>query len=232
MMKCTNCGYEGDGTYCAGCGKEYAVKRITINSLIHEVIHTFTHFDKGFGYTLKQLALHPGLMQRNYLEGERSRHQKPFSMFFICATITGIALYWLIKPSLTPENHFDEMHEHFLRHYFVFLQAALLPIYAFSTWIFFRSAGLNYAETLVLFCYALSFMLLLTIPVNLLNFKPNHINTAWIEIPLFLFYIVWTNTVFFKNQPPWQVIIKSILNLILCYWLSNFLQNQLIHLLM
>src|SRR5215210_6216587 len=95
IHKCKSCGYSGYGNYCSHCGQPYETRRITLRGLLHDVFHFFTHLDKGFAYTLKQLIIAPGKMQRDYIEGDRARHQKPFSMFFICATITALLRYWI-----------------------------------------------------------------------------------------------------------------------------------------
>ena len=81
MQVCTHCHLQGEGKYCSNCGEIYRPGRITLRSVLHEVVHTFTHADHGFLYTLKSLAIRPGIMQKNYLEGERKSNQKPFSLF-------------------------------------------------------------------------------------------------------------------------------------------------------
>src|SRR3954465_173640 len=93
LRVCRRCGFSGSENYCARCGEPYKHKRISVSGLAHEVLHHFTHFEKGFGYTLKKLVTRPGYMQRAYIEGDRTRHQKPFSMFFICATISALSRY-------------------------------------------------------------------------------------------------------------------------------------------
>jgi len=83
MIVCQNCGSEGDQKYCPGCGQALQIERISINSLLHEVAHTFWHLEKGFLYTLKELAINPGTTQRKYLSGIRLRYQKTFPLFAI-----------------------------------------------------------------------------------------------------------------------------------------------------
>ena len=78
---CKSCGSSVIGNYCGECGMPYQVKRISMGGLLHDIFHLFTHLDKGFGYTVKMLIKAPGHMQRQYIEGERAKHQKPFSMF-------------------------------------------------------------------------------------------------------------------------------------------------------
>ena len=106
MQVCKHCHFAGEGKYCSHCVEIYQPDRITIPSILHEVLHTFTHADKGLLYTLKNLAIQPGIMQKNYLEGERKTNQKPFSLFFICASIASIALHFVNTPITRPPESF------------------------------------------------------------------------------------------------------------------------------
>ena len=229
MPICNNCGYEGTGNYCAECGKHFEIKRLTVTSLLHEVAHLFTHLDKGFAYTLKQLGIRPGRMQKDYIRGKRSVHQKPFSMFFVCATIAGLAIYWISKSYITAQDSpFEEMRMHFYQLYFVIFQSVLTPFYALVLWLLFRSKNLNYTEALVLFVYSFAFMLLFIGLVNLINLIPNHFGTYYVELPVLAVYVIWTNLNFFSEQPAWLVISKSIVNLVICWSASNLITDQVI----
>ncbi len=229
MPICMNCEHEGTGKYCSECGQPYQVKRVTVSSILHEVIHLFTHFEKGFGYTLKQLLLHPGVMQRKYLAGQRSKHQKPFSTFFVCATLSGLAIYLINTPAHAGATTFDEMREHFYRHYFVLFQSAMIPFYTLVFWLAFQSKNFNYAESLVLLTYTLSILLLLIIFTNIIDLFPHKFETYFIEIPLMAGYMTWTNLSFFNNSNNWLVIIKSIIALLICWFASNLITTQLIN---
>lgn len=227
MTTCANCGNTGTGNYCSDCGQPYSVKRITLGSIIHEVTHTFTHLDKGFGYTLKELAIRPGIMQKKYLSGERTRYQKPFSMFFICASITALVFYWVTKES-SGSTHLEATREKFLHNYFVILQSVLSPLFAFILWLLFGNKKLNYAEVLVLFVYTLAFAFLLIIPVSILNLFWNWKWVPFISIPVMGAYVVWTNLNFFNAQRAWIVVIKSILMLLIGWFASNLIGEQVI----
>jgi len=228
MSICNNCGYEGTGDYCSACGHVYVIKRITVGSILHEVAHIFTHLEKGFGYTLKQLAIRPGLMQKDYLSGNRKKHQKPFSMFFLCATLAGLTFYWTSQSS-EQLTSIQKATEEFSKHYYVILQSLLLPFYALVSWSLFHSKNFNYAEALVLFVYSLAFELILMIPVNMINFIPGHFEISFVEIPVMTAYITWTNLKFFNSQSRWLVVFKSLLILTICLFASNTMANQVIH---
>jgi hypothetical protein len=167
-------------------------------------------------------------MQKDYLAGDRKKHQKPFSMFFVCATLAGFAFYWTNHPS-AGATRLEEVTAEFEKHYFIILQSVLLPFYTLITWLLFRSKNFNYAEALVLFVYSLAFELILMIPVNMINFIPHHIEIFFLEIPVMTVYITWTNLKFFNSQPRWQVILKSLVILFICQRASDIIANQVIH---
>ncbi len=199
MPVCKHCHLSGEGNYCSNCGEVYYPDRITVYTILHEVVHTFTHADKGLFYTLKNLVSHPGKMQKDYLEGERKTNQKPFSLFFICASISAIALHFVNAVPHGTGNHFDIAKEKFYKDYFVIFQTLLLPFYSLLTWVIFISRKFNYAEALVLFTYALAFGLLIIIPINfLLHFFPL-INDQLAEVIVLGIYMMWTDINFFNN---------------------------------
>ena len=159
--------------------------------------------DKEFFYTLKNLAVHPGTMQKNYLQGERKTNQKPFPLFFICASVRAIILHFVNAVPHGHQNHFEIVRESFYKNYFVIFQSLLLPLYAFCTWLLFNSKGLNYAEALVLFMYALGFGLLVIIPINIVLYFFRWVNEQIIEVIVLGIYMVWTNLNFFNNEKRW-----------------------------
>lgn len=218
---CKNCGYEGVGNYCATCGEKYRAAKITLPSMVHQVVHFFTHVDRGFGYTVKELATHPGEMQREYIDGLRSRHQKPFSFFFVCGTICGLAFYLISVANGKLHGNIDTLEEDFFRHYFVLVQACMLPFYAFVLWIVFKRSKYNYAELLVLMLYNLGFVFLILIPINLLNLLPYNFDVRYVEVVFLLIYNTLTNIRFFIRMPKWVTVVLTIINLAICYAASQ-----------
>ncbi|HRD56577.1 MAG TPA: hypothetical protein PK504_00945 [Ferruginibacter sp.] len=67
---CQNCNNEFNGEFCNQCGQKI-VHRITMPHLWHDLIHAFTHADKGFFHLLIALFKKPGAVAREYiLEGK------------------------------------------------------------------------------------------------------------------------------------------------------------------
>jgi Protein of unknown function (DUF3667) len=207
---CKSCGFSGVENYCGRCGRPYKTKRISLTGLLHDIFHLFTHLDKGFGYTLKLLVLSPGHMQRVFIEGERNRYQKPFSMFFICATLAALSRYWIFK-ALHTYYHTDSISEaNFFHEYMVLLQIALLPLNAFITCLFFYRSKYNYAEIGVLVLYTMAFLFVISIIIMLLKFFWPDLDTAYIELPIMIIYSIITNINFFRGSNPWKVALKSL----------------------
>ena len=206
IHKCKSCGFSGKGNYCDNCGQSFKTKRISLKELLRELFHFFTHIEKGFFYTLKQLIVAPGHMQLTYIEGKRIIHQKPFSMFLLCATITALFRYWIFY-AVTKYYHADIISEaKFFHEYLVITYINLIPIYALITYLLFYRSGYNYAEVGVMMLYTISICFLLAGFISLIKFIYPHLDTAYVEFPVFIFYFTVTFLRFFKSFPHHQFI--------------------------
>lgn len=228
--KCRSCGFTGTDKYCSNCGQAYEVKRITLHGLLHDVFHLFTHLDKGFGYTIKQLVAAPGTMQRQYIEGERSKHQKPFSMFFICITVAALCRYWVYSAILKYYDSGNPAEAIFFHEYMVIMQVVLLPLNVLITYLFFYNSKFNYAEIGVLLLYTISFFCLLVSCISLLKFIWPDLDTAYVELPLIIIYNAITFIKFFNTMPAWKVMIKSIVTLLLGFVIVSYVEEWVIQL--
>ncbi|HEX8331339.1 MAG TPA: DUF3667 domain-containing protein [Segetibacter sp.] len=218
--KCRNCGHAISGNYCSNCGDKASIKAITLSNIFHEVFHYFTHLDKGFGYTLKKLITSPGTMQRKYIEGERARHQKPFSMFFICGTVSGLGYYLINVAFRKLYGEADYASEDFFRHYFVLLQAVLVPFYTLFTWLCFKNNRYNYAETLIMLLYNLSLVFLVLVPIVSFNLIfPNYENRI-VELIFILLYNSFTNLNFYRGKKA-IIILQTVVAIAACYLCSQ-----------
>ncbi|MEO6547939.1 MAG: DUF3667 domain-containing protein [Ferruginibacter sp.] len=210
MIVCKSCGCTGKGNYCNFCGQSFKVKRISLPGLLHDVFHFFTHLDKGFAYTLKKLVTTPGDMQKAYIAGERSKHQKPFSMFFICATVAAVTRYWIFKVIVNYFHTGNVAEMNFFHEYMVLIHIAMMPVYALIAFLLFYKAKYNYAEIGVLILYTVSFFLLVVSVISLLKFIWPEMDTAYVELPILTIYNVITFVNFFDKLPRWIVVIKSV----------------------
>lgn len=77
---CLNCGTKLIGLHCHECGQKAQVHR-TITAILHDVIHGVLHLDGKFWRTMPMLALKPGRLTRDYIEGKRARYVSPMAIF-------------------------------------------------------------------------------------------------------------------------------------------------------
>jgi hypothetical protein len=230
VTKCKGCGHSGTGYYCSRCGMPYTIKRISMRGLLHDIFHLFTHLDKGFGFTLKKLIREPGTMQREYVEGDRIRHQKPFSMFFICATIAALTRYWIYQVLLKYYQTGNVSEMNFFHEYMVIFHIVLLPVHVVVTYIFFYKSGYNLAEVGVLVLYSVSFLFLFVAVVFLLKFAWPELDTMYIELPILLIYNTITYLNFFRKEPAWLVTVKTVLINFGVFMLIQLMEDFLIRL--
>ncbi len=228
IQVCKSCGFSGVENYCNRCGQPFKTKRISISGLLHDVFHFFTHLDRGFGYTLKKLIIAPGNMQRVYIEGERSKHQKPFSMFFICATVAALSRYWIFSALLKYYHAGNISEANFFHEYMVILHIAMLPLYAFVAYLFFYKSKYNYAEIGVLILYTMSIFFLAATIIALLKFVWPHLDTAYIEFPILIIYNVITFINFFDKLPRWSVVLRSIIIIIILFLLIQIVEEFIV----
>jgi ribosomal protein L32 len=69
---CANCDrlLTPDQNFCEKCGQQTAIHRISFGHVIHDGVHHITHADKGIFYLLKQLAVRPGHVAKEYIDGK------------------------------------------------------------------------------------------------------------------------------------------------------------------
>ena len=222
-LNCRSCGAKIDPKYCTACSGGKPVKRISLAGLLHDVVHFFTHLDKGFVFTLKSLFARPGKMQLEYINGKRSSYQKPFSMFFICATILFLSKYWVGKGLIyygigeIPEADFSHK-------YMVQIQILLVPIYALLTYLFFRKSKFNYAETGVMLMYTTSFFFIVTTLILSIKFIFPEFDSGLVEFPLLIIYNSITFVNFYHDKPKWLAVAKSTVIFILVVCLVRWIE--------
>jgi len=83
LTACLNCEHSYKGKFCPNCGQSATVKRLTGTALFEDVLHFFTHLEKGFLFTTWNFLLKPGISSLNYFAGKRKQYQTPVSYFLI-----------------------------------------------------------------------------------------------------------------------------------------------------
>ena len=204
------------------------VKRLSLPELLHEAVHLFTHVEHGFLFTLKKLITTPGTMQRQYIEGNRVHYQKPFSMFFITGTLSGLIYYGVNTLLLRYFSAGSEGEAEFFHRYWVLLQIGLLPLYSLVIYLFFRKARYNYGEIAVLQLYTFSFLFLLVSLLQGIKFLVPHLETRYIEVPLVALYAIVTNLGFFRQLKRGAVVALSLASILLNFTMAAMVQDAVV----
>jgi len=89
---CPNCDATLRGRFCHDCGQRDHDGRITFGDLGRHLVDSLFDVQRGFLYTLRQVALSPGDVARRYVRGERKTFTNPLTMFILVATAVFFAI--------------------------------------------------------------------------------------------------------------------------------------------
>ncbi|MBK8609293.1 MAG: DUF3667 domain-containing protein [Chitinophagaceae bacterium] len=70
--------------------------RYSVKHILHELLHVFTHADKGIFSFAWQLLTRPGHIAQDLVAGKRKKY---FNLFQYLIIIVGLATWWLLKQS-------------------------------------------------------------------------------------------------------------------------------------
>ncbi|WP_298192132.1 DUF3667 domain-containing protein [Novosphingobium sp.] len=77
---CLNCNTPLIGSHCHNCGQTAHVHR-TLGAFFHDLLHGVFHFEGKIWRTLPLLALRPGRLTREYIDGRRASYVSPLALF-------------------------------------------------------------------------------------------------------------------------------------------------------
>ncbi len=159
---CKNCENTFTASYCNVCGQKLA-HRISMKHIWHDIVHAFTHADKGIFHLFFQLFIRPGIVAREYIvDGKRKRYFNPFQYILIVGSIAAFVAVnsHFMENTMTMmpgaeqasgrQAEFMKTAAHLQSKYFNLVILLLLPFNAFATFIWYRRLRFNYAEHLTL----------------------------------------------------------------------------------
>lgn len=145
--------------------KPHTYRRFTVKHILEDAADTFL-LNKGILFTWREVLLRPREVVEGFLDTERERYTHPVKYFILAA---GIYLFILIQADLydigeavinMPDADEQKAGVELMQKYFLnYLNAWLgLSIFFFAlmTRLFFRKAGFNYAEHLIINTYLLA----------------------------------------------------------------------------
>ena len=84
---CRNCGTVLSGQYCGSCGQRARSRLISTWELVKEAFGDLFELDSRLWRTLIPLAVRPGRLTRDYLEGRRARFMPPFRTYLVLSIV-------------------------------------------------------------------------------------------------------------------------------------------------
>jgi hypothetical protein len=164
LHTCLNCQTEFTGTFCNNCGQK-ETHRYSVVHVLHELVHVFTHADKGIFSFSWNILRKPGVVALDLVEGKRKRY---FNLFQYLLIIVGFVTFLLVKTNFVDVtvNTMNDLNElkvtakqaqlqktiaNGVQKYNNIMQMMLIPVYAYFAWLFVgRRKNYNYAEHIVL----------------------------------------------------------------------------------
>ena len=148
-------------------------------------------------------------------------------MYFVCATLLGLALYWINVVLIKYYDAGNATEGFFFRKYVLLFLLLAIPFSTLITFLFFYHSGFNYAELGVMQLYAVSMFLLIVILANCLRLIWPHFESRYVELPCILLYNALTFKNFFQGK-KWIVIVKSMLCSSIFFLSLTYLQDVIV----
>lgn len=226
---CKNCNHHFKGNFCPHCGQSAKVEAIGIKYFLHDIPHSIFHIDKGFVYTFKELLLRPGKTLREYLEGKRVKHFRPFAYVVLMATLYILAHTLVRKATVFTGAqyglHVTFKEGGFFEKYLSVFFFIMIPFASFATWIALRKEKYNYWEHFLINTYLTAQLSLLLLIIEIyrcskvliLKEAGTNFTFTWF-LTAFLFYIAFV----FKNilQPRDHRFLYAFKFMLLCFSLA------------
>ena len=166
-----------DADYCHRCGAKVIRRRLTFRNLFEHLSETFFNYDNKLLRTIIHLLKDPTDVIDGYVKGVRKKYVNPLSFFGLSLTLSGVSLFILQKffideidfsiymPNAGGEESFTKIQQ-FIFDYNSFFFAFLIPFFAAISWIVFINKKYNLTEHIVLFCYTLSLLNIISILIS------------------------------------------------------------------
>jgi Protein of unknown function (DUF3667) len=167
---CRNCEAVPIGKFCHECGQKSHITRLTLGYFIRELPHAVFHVDRGFGATLKGLAIRPGETINQYLDGKRARFFNPLTLLVIVAGVSAFLLsaitFNFSHSEIAVASVYAEKYQRFMQlnfRYYTLSLVLYLPLMAAITWLLFLRNRKTYGEHLAINAFVLASTTVITI---------------------------------------------------------------------
>lgn len=217
---CLNCGNKIKDNYCSYCGQSTKTGRIEYKAIVTDLEHFFAYLHREVLYAIKDLIIHPKRMILAYINGQRKKYISPIQYLFVMGAFYSVVIHFAnVFPDLEVNKpHVNDIdYSYIYSYYYEYYSLWLLfstPIFAFSSYLFYRKSGFNYMENLVIYSYITGtkiFILLVFYPFfyfthSVLVYDIMAMSTIVYNIIILIFI--------FKRSSWWWALIKSVLSIV------------------
>lgn len=227
MKNCRNCNSTINDKFCGNCGQPVQLKRIDGHFVRHEIAHVL-HLDKGIFYTVKELLIRPGTTVRTFISEDRNRLVKPILFLIICSLVYSLTshAFHADKMEIKEVRAIPVLHSilDWIDHHYGYANLIMGIFIAVWLRLFFRKAGYNFFEILILLCFVMGASMLLFTVVLIIG-KLAHVNLGFaLYIPVYI-YTIWAIGQFFgpkKISSYLKVLAAYTVGMIIVYALLIF----------
>lgn len=187
---CVTCGAVRSGPFCGQCGQRHVAGRQTLRGFAAGVLRRAVG-EEGALVTVKQLAVRPGQMIRDYLAGRTVRYVHPATYLLLAA-----AVFALVSSALGGATGAGESDRLFA--------LLVIPIVAAACRVLFWRGAYNYAEHLIAVTYLAAQALLLLVLLYCGTLLVPQIFVGWfaaVSIVLSTAYFSWGYSQIFEQRP-------------------------------
>lgn len=224
-LVCKNCDKEINGNFCPNCGQSASTHAINMHYLWHDIQHGVFHVDKGLLYTAKELFTRPGHSIREFIQGKRVMHFKPFAMVFLLGSVYSLLHHYFdiqapmfLEKTNEAQQTGARVNEWIFSHY-ALANLLMLPFISIASYLAFWKKGYNLVEHLVLNCFIAGQKLIVQFAFFPLLYIYNKSETvvALTLVSLIIDFILtaWTYNQFFNTQSTLKNILKTLLSYVL-----------------
>ncbi|MCB0533022.1 MAG: DUF3667 domain-containing protein [Lewinellaceae bacterium] len=214
--KCLNCGkpLKSKHRFCPKCGQSAKTRRFSLREVRKEMQKRVLHAEAGIVQLTWALALRPGQVALEYVEGKRKKYYSPLKYLTLSAAVSVFINEYF--------HLLDNMHLHpnpgteIATRFFNIIILFSVPISALASWPLFRKKGVNYAENLVLHAYLggfrTVFFILIFTPL-VVWFPEYYYRVLSIYFAIWFAYMTWAMVQFFGDS-VWLTVLKAFLVLL------------------
>ena len=180
-----------------------------MRQILRDVVHAFTHADHSLFALVKELALRPGHVAREFVAGKRKKYFGPFAFLVITVSLASLVV------ALTGVEWFKPIPDArvvgILQHHINLVMLIQVPMLAALNWLFFRSERYNFAEHLVFVAYAsgmrvLTFALIATPAVYFTHMGTLPGVALTVYFSLWAAYYAFAAVQFYRGNAFWKII--------------------------